>query len=80
MRILMIAIVFLSLAGCGAFAGGDFPSLTELQPKVESVTPEDGSIIAPDARLRSRCRYKRHRLTSRRSHSRLRTTAISMTS
>jgi hypothetical protein len=51
MRILMIAIVFLSLAGCGAFAGGDFPSLTELQPKVESVTPEDGSIIAPDARI-----------------------------
>lgn len=47
----MIAVAFLSLAGCGSFAAGGFPSLTDLQPRVESVMPEDGSVIAPDAKI-----------------------------
>ena len=51
MRFLMIAMALLSLAGCGALAGGEFPSLTELQPRVDSVSPEDGSVISPDARI-----------------------------
>lgn len=51
MRPLAIAFAILFLAGCGPLAGGSFPSLVDLQPMVESVTPEDGSVIAPDARI-----------------------------
>jgi hypothetical protein len=51
MRFLLIAVALLSLAGCGPFPGGQFPSLTELQPMVDSVSPEDGSVIAPDAKI-----------------------------
>lgn len=46
------AIVFFSIlfmAGCGALLPEGFDSLTDLQPRVESVRPADGSVVGPDA-------------------------------
>jgi hypothetical protein len=37
------------LAGCGAPGDAQIDSLIALQPQVESVIPQDGSIVAPDA-------------------------------
>jgi len=49
--VLLIIALLLIGSGCGSYLPEGFESLTAMQPAVESVSPEDGSVVSPDARV-----------------------------